>query len=191
MYKTLRTVHLLCGTLSLPFLLMYGISAVQMAHSRWFTLKPTITERQVAVPPALDARTLARHLMNNEGVRGELGQTSESAGAQKLRIVLPGTVHEVSYDRSGGTARIRTSVAGTLGMMNRLHHAAGLYPEFVPLKLWGAAVGVISLALIGLGGTGLWMWWMRRQERTLGLILLASNLLFSVVLLTALRFAGS
>jgi hypothetical protein len=189
-YKTLRTLHLLCGTLSLPFLVMYGISAVQMAHSTWFAMRPAVQERQVTVPAGLDARALARHLMNAENLLGQLGEVSGTPAGLTLRIAVPGTVHEVSYDRAANSARIRTSVAGTLGMMNRLHHAAGLYPEHLPLKIWGAAVGLVSAALIGLGATGLWMWWLRRQDRAVGLVLLVANLLFSVALLIAMRAPG-
>ena len=47
MYPTLRTIHLLCGALALPMLLMYAVSAVQMAHSKWFRLKPSVTDAKV------------------------------------------------------------------------------------------------------------------------------------------------
>jgi hypothetical protein len=58
------------------------------------------------------------------------------------------------------------------------------------MKIWGAAVAIVSLAILGLGATGLWMWWMRRQERAAGLILLGANLLFSVVVLSLMRAGG-
>jgi hypothetical protein len=189
MYKTIRTIHLICGLLSLPFLLMYGISAVQMAHSKWFTMKPAITERSVTVPPGLDARAVVRHLRTQD-IRGDVSQIKETPTGVNLRVTMPGTVHEISTDRAANTAKIKTSVAGALGMMNRLHHMAGLYHEYGPLNIWGMAVAVVSVALIGLGATGLWMWWLRRQERTAGLVLLAANLIFSLVVLAALRAAG-
>jgi hypothetical protein len=189
MYKTIRTIHLICGLLSLPFLLMYGISAVQMAHSKWFTMKPVVTERNVDAPPGLDARALARQL-RGEGVRGDLSQIKETPAGLSLRVTMPGTVHDISVDRASNTAKIKTSVAGTLGMLNRLHHMAGLYHDYGPLNIWGMAVAIVSVALIGLGATGLWMWWLRRQERIAGLVLLAANLIFSVIVLAALRTAG-
>jgi hypothetical protein len=189
MYKTLRTIHLICGLLSVPFLLMYGISAVQMAHSKWFPMKPVVTERTVTVPAGLDARALARHL-RAEGVRGELSQIKETPTGLSLRLTVPGTVHDISTDRANSAATIRTSVAGTLGILNRLHHLGGLYHEYGPLNIWGVAVAVVSAALVGLGATGLWMWWLRRQERTAGVVLLAANVIFSVAVLAALRAAG-
>jgi hypothetical protein len=187
MYSTLRTIHLLCGALSLPMLLMYGISAVQMAHSKWFSLKPAVTERQVPLPGEYpDARAVARAVMQNTGLRGEI----TSVAGNQIRITVPGTVHEIRYDRGNATASIRTSIGGTMAFLNRLHHAAGFWHEWGPMKLWAALVGVVSLATVGLAATGLWMWWLRRQERKAGLVLLIANLTFAVVVLSLLRANG-
>jgi hypothetical protein len=77
-----------------------------------------------------------------------------------------------------------------MGMLNRLHHAAGLWPEHLPLRAWGLLVALVSLAILGLGTTGIWMWWLRREERKWGLVLIAANLTFSVFVLWTLRVAG-
>ncbi len=107
-----------------------------------------------------------------------------------LRIVVPGTVHEVRYDRTSGIARVKTSVAGVMGMLNRLHHWAGFWHEPLSMKAWAAAVAVASTALLLLGATGLYMWFTRRPERRLGLVLLTINLLVAVTVMTLLRIAG-
>jgi hypothetical protein len=49
MYKAIRNVHLLLASFSLPFLLMYAISAVQMAHNTWFAMKPAVREQQFSL----------------------------------------------------------------------------------------------------------------------------------------------
>lgn len=51
MRKWMRNIHLLMGLLSLPFLLMYGLSAVQMAHPKWFKPQPVLTKQTIAVSP--------------------------------------------------------------------------------------------------------------------------------------------
>ena len=71
MYPTLRTIHLLCGTFALPMLLMYGVSAVQMAH----TQVVLIDTYNLGCGHALsreysDGRLLARELMTQGAVRG-------------------------------------------------------------------------------------------------------------------------
>ena len=45
-------IHLILASLSLPFLLMYCISAVQMSHGTWFSTKPTVREQRVSLAPA-------------------------------------------------------------------------------------------------------------------------------------------
>jgi hypothetical protein len=172
-------------------LLMYGISAVQMAHSKWFSLKPTVSERQLQFTgDATDGRRFARSLMATSALRGEITSVDETPEGFQVRITIPGTVHDIRYTRATSTASIRTSVAGTLGFLNRLHHAAGFWHDWGPMKLWAFLVGIVSVATVGLAATGLWMWWLRRQERRSGLILLAANAVFAVVVLSLLRSAG-
>lgn len=191
MYPTIRNLHLIFGLLSLPFLIMYAVSAVQMAHGRLFRIVPSVSERRVSMQPGYEnARVLARDLMNAHGLKGELNNVQSKPSGMTMRIVVPATVHDVSYDKATGTTNIKTSVSGVLGMLNRLHHAAGLWPEYRPLKLWGVAVGLVSLALMGLGATGIYMWWKRKQERKAGIILIASNIAYCLILLWLIRSQG-
>jgi hypothetical protein len=192
MYTSVRAIHLLLASFSLPFLLMYGVSAVQMSHNTWFQLKPTVTERQFALAAGTrDGRAVARQLMDRErGVRGEIAGVQETPAGFTLRIALPGTVHDVQYERASGAVRVKTSVAGAMGMLNRLHHAAGLWHEPAALQAWGVAVAIVSLSLLIVGATGLYMWFARRQERLVGAVLLCVNLVFTIVMLALMRAGG-
>jgi hypothetical protein len=179
----LRNVHLLFGLVSLPFLLMFGVSSVQMAHSKWFNVKPQVSVGPSATIEAglTDAAEVTRRLALRGDVRGKL---------PKFRVVIPGIVHEVTYVPSTGVATVSTSRSPFLGVLNRLHHAAGLWPNWAPLRWWGAVVGLVSLATIGLAVTGIWMWWARRQDRVIGLVLLGANALFAAAVLAIIRSAG-
>ncbi len=192
MYKIIRNVHLLLASFSLPFLIMYGVSAVQMSHSTWFPMKPAVVERELALASGQsDARQVAREIMSRQpDMKGELSNVQTSASGLTLRIVVPGTVHEVRYDRASGIARIKTSVAGVMGMLNRLHHWAGFWHEPLSMKAWAVFVSVVSLGLLLLGASGIYMWFTRRPERRIGIALLTVNLIFAVTVLTLLRAAG-
>jgi hypothetical protein len=191
-YQAIRNIHLMLASFSLPFLLMYGVSAVQMSHGTWFQMKPAVVERQVALTAGLtDARLVARELMDREpSVRGEVTSIQTTPGRVSLRLVMPGTVHDLRYDPASGVTQLKTSVAGVMGMLNRLHHAAGLWHDPAALNLWGAAVGVVSGALVLLGASGIYMWFTRRPERRIGLVLLTLNAVITIVLLTVMRAAG-
>jgi hypothetical protein len=192
MYQKIRTIHRLLASIGLPFLLVYGISAVQMAHGTWFNLKPAIRESRLSLAPGLtDARVIARDVGSQAaGVRGELTNVQKNAAGVTLRLVLPGTVHEVQYQEASGEVKLKTSVSGVMGMLNRLHHAAGFWHEPLTMKLWALAVAVVSTALLLLGTTGVYMWFARRSERILGAALLAVNLVVVIVLLGLMRSGG-
>ena len=192
MYRIVRNIHLLLASFSLPFLIMYGISAVQMSHSTWFELKPVVEEREVPLTVGqTDARAIAREIMDRErAVKGEVSNIQPGDAGVAMRIVVPGTVHDVRYERASGVARIKTSVAGTMGMLNRLHHWAGFWHEPVSMKIWAVAVAAVSAALVLLGASGIYMWFTRRPERQIGIALLAINLVFALTLLTLLRMSG-
>lgn len=192
MYKTIRDIHLVLASFSLPFLVMYGVSAVQMSHNDWFTMKPSVREQQIPLTQGLtDARQAARQLMDRDpSVRGELTNVQITGTNIGFRIVVPGTVHDVQYDRATGEAQVKTSVAGAMGMLNRLHHAAGLWHEPAALQAWGFMVALVSSALLLVGATGVYMWFTRRPERRLGLVLLGANVVVAVTVLIMMRVSG-
>ena len=192
MYKIVRNIHLLLASFSLPFLIMYGVSAVQMSHSTWFQMKPVVQERQLPLTTGqTDARAVAREIMERDAsIKGEINNIQPNDAGVALRIVVPGTVHEVRYERASGVARVKTSVAGVMGMLNRLHHWAGFWHEPVSMKVWGFAVAIASAALVLLGASGLYMWFTRRSELRIGIALLGINLVVAITLLTLLRISG-
>jgi len=192
MYKIVRNIHLLLASFSLPFLLMYGLSAVQMSHSTWFRMKPVVNERELSIAAdQTDGRTVAREIMERDAsIKGEISNIQSNDTGVVLRIVVPGTVHEVRYERASGVARVKTTVAGVMGMLNRLHHWAGFWHEPVSMKVWGFAVAIASAALVLLGASGIYMWFTRRSERRIGIALLGINLVFAITVLTLLRMSG-
>lgn len=191
MYRWFRNTHLVAGLLAVPFLLMYGLSAVQMSHGAWFSLKPTVTETTVSVAssPINDGRALARILMDQDYVRGELREVKAADSGFQLQIEHPGTVYRVDYSSRTRQAVIRTSVAPFMGMLNRIHHLAGLHNAAFILDAWGGWVVAVSLCLFLLGLTGIYMWFRLKKERAIGAILLAVSLGYSLTLILLIRGA--
>jgi hypothetical protein len=193
MYRTIRNVHLVLASMSLPFLLMYGLSAVQMSHSKWFDTTGSVREeaRVFLAPGMEDGRTIALAAMDRApSVRGEITIVQAKSQTILIGIAMPGTKYELTYDRTSGDVRIRINRAGVMGMLNRLHHAAGFWHEPFALRAWGAAVAIVSVALLLVGATGVWMWFLRRTERVTGFVLLAVNAGIAVTLLLLMRAGG-
>jgi|ERR1044071_1655520 hypothetical protein len=187
MYRILRNSHLFLGLFSCFFLLMYGTSSVQMSHNRWFNTRPNMAQSEMAVQGA-NPREVARELMAR-GMRGELTQVAaaKDGAGFNFRIVRPGTIYEVAW--ADGNAKIRTSEANFIGMLNRIHHIGGLWHEFTLLNIWAFFVGVVSLALVLLGATGIYLWFKIHQERVIGTILLVVGLGWGLTLLVLVRTA--
>ena len=184
MYRLLRDTHLLTGLFCGLFVLVYGLSAIQMAHNKWFSLKPEVTAQSYSIPASLGARAAARALMDR-GLRGDL----RDVAGTNFRIVRPGTVIAVRYDPATGTAELKISRAGFWGILNRLHHARGLWHEYAPMNVWGGFVAVISLAMFLLGATGVYLWFRLYNERSIGIGILVVSLAWSLTAAWLIRAA--
>lgn len=189
MYLTIRNIHLMIGLACCLFLLTYAVSAVEMSHNDWFDMEPTVAEAAVEVNPAeaTSPRALARSLMQSHGLRGGIDRADEGEQGYDIRISRPGTVAEVRYRPGSPQATVKTSTANFMGMLNRIHHVNGLYHEDTLLNVWGAFVGLVSLALLALGGTGVYMWFKIHNERMAGGLILFAGLSVGAGLLVAMR----
>ena len=188
MYRTLRNIHLFTGLACCLFLLMYALSAVQMSHNAWFDMKPTVSEGRLPVDAsaAANPRALATYLMGKHGLRGEITR-ADGGDEFQIQITRPGTVVEGRYVPGKSEAQIKTSRARFMGLMNRMHHVNGLWHDDALLNLWGGFVGLISLALLVLGCTGVYMWFKIYDERLIGGLILFTGLAVGLGLLTAMR----
>jgi hypothetical protein len=168
---------------------MYGVSSIPMAHHGLSRGEPAVTESTLTIPERSggDARAVSRELMDSRGMRGELMDIKQTEGGFRFRIARPGAVYDVDYRRQSSLAKIRTEVAGPLNIAIRLHHISGLWQDYWLKRVWGAYLGISSAALIVLGVTGLYLWFKTYRERTIGLILLALNLIYSVTLMIWIR----
>lgn len=190
MYRLLRNTHLLLGLSCCLFLLMYGVSSVQMSHNTWFNLRPAVSTTEYTLAPGItDARAIANELISAHGLRGEVTQVRPGPTALSLTITRPGTVYQVEYTPAAGVAKVRDNHAGFMGMLNRLHHVNGVRHDYWLINIWGALVGIVSLALLTLGGTGIYLWFKIHRERIIGSILLAGGLGYGMTLLILLRRA--
>ena len=190
MYRFFRNTHLFLGIAAFLFLLMYGLSSVQMAHQSWFSMKPTVTETRVAIPSGVadDPRAIAQELAR-QGMRGELRDVKKTDGGYKLQMNRPGTTYEVDYWKASREARVRVSTAGFMGLLNRIHHVGGVRHGYWLINAWGVCVGLVSATLIVLGASGIYLWFKTHGERLVGAILLAINLGVCVTLLVLIRTA--
>lgn len=190
MYNWLRNLHLAFGLFSAALLLAFGMSAAQMAYPI-YQLTPAEIESTIAVPAGVDTgpRALARWLMNEHGLRGDLTEVKVEDTRVVFTIVRPGTTHQVEFDPAQRSAGVTTRVHDAVGMLNRIHHTHGVDHGYWAVNAWGWFVFVVSLSLVLLAITGVVMWFQRHDDRRLGAFVLAASLTWGVTLLVLIRIA--
>jgi hypothetical protein len=184
-YRLLRDIHLLVGLFALPALLTYAVSSAQMAHQ--IRVPQNVSEEEVTLPPGLSPRAASLQLMQRGGYAGDLNNILSTPGAVSFSITRVGSRYQVTYDSATGRAHVKKTDIGVLGELNRLHHLHGFHHENRAMSAWAAMLAAVSLILLTIGATGLYMWFKLHRERLFGAILLSTNLIVSIGLLTFLR----
>jgi hypothetical protein len=188
MHRKLRTIHLCTALFLSALLLAYGISAVQMAHQQWIPLTEHTTGETFALTPGLtDARLVARDLMDRHSMRGELTLVSPSSEALRFRVTRLGTVYEIAYSISSGGANVRTSTSGFMGVLNSIHRSKSLSHTYAPMISWTIMLGLVSIGLLTLGASGLYLWFRNHKERWIGAILLIIGAGIPAALIISMR----
>jgi hypothetical protein len=185
----MRNLHLLIGLLVTPFVLVYGISAIGMSHPTWLPKAHSTTERVVAVDPGeKNPRTMAEALQRREELRGALRSLRDDDGLVTFRVVRPGATYDIEVDRTAGTAAIRSRVSNFIGFLDRVHRIAGWH-DHLPSGLLAFTLLGVSVALLFLGASGVYLWYVLIAERRAGWIALVVGLVYSLTLLVAIRLA--
>ena len=183
MRRAIRSLHLAAGLFVLPFLAVYFMSAVQMAHRTWWRPTQRVSEEGFRLPRGLDGREVARRL----GIRGELSMVKLFPTGLTLTITQPGRIMRVDYSPSTGEAQLRTTSSGFLGMLAALHRSRSFGHGYLPADVWVAALALLSLTLLALGATGICLWLQSRKDRWIGFAALAAGAGLSVALIVSMR----
>ena len=173
-----RTLHLCAGLFLLAPMLVYFASSVQLAHRSWWPVTRVIKKSTVGVSSVKDGRAIARELMDRGLVRGEIRQILQSSGSLTISLRNPGTSYSVKC--MADSCEIQKTTAGFAGLLTSLHSWSGL-------NAWGGVLIVVSLGLLLLGITGIWMALTNPRERRTNAILLVLSMSCALYLLISMR----
>jgi len=176
MYQKLRTLHLSTALFMLPFLLAYAISAVEFAHRKWVSHpERSTTETRRFALGITDARILAREW------RGELTSVENSPGVLKFRVLTSlGGSHDVVYSIATGETTVKTTTISFLTTLAWIHVSHGI---------WAFAAGLVSVGLLMLGATGIYLWFKNHSERWIGSLLVTAGIVIALGLIVSMRYA--
>ncbi len=188
MYRKIRAVHRYCALATLPFLLVYFVSAVLMAHRTWWPSTPVKSTGRVQLSKELaDGRAVAQELMKRGDVDGELLFTAAGPLGIRCTVARPGVSAAVSYSPQTGVADVVTSQRGWSGALADLHKTAGFAYRYATLRVWAMAAAAVSAILLLLGLSGLYLWYRQTSERRAGLVLLSAASVAILYLMISMR----
>jgi hypothetical protein len=175
MYQKLRALHLSAALFILVFLLAYAISAVELAHRGWVTHPEQSTkEPRKQAPGITDARILARDW------RGELASIESSPAVLKFRVITSlGRVYDVTYSIATGETTVKTTTISFLTTLAWVHISHGI---------WAFVAAFVSIGLLTLGATGIYLWLNNHKERWIGGALVVAGVGITVGLIISMRW---
>jgi hypothetical protein len=190
-YRWTRDLHLYFGLFISPFLLLFAASVFFLNHAKvvpdnW----SAVDVHKVDIPSDIDraqgkeAITRAQVILRQIGVTGEIGFTRLVRQTRHFvfPVSKPGLEANVDVDLQAGTATVSrraTSVWEALGYLHKMPgpHNVAIRGNWVWTKAWRWFADATIYLTIFITITGIYLWWVLKAERTIGLVLLAAGAL--------------
>ncbi|MCC7342408.1 MAG: hypothetical protein IT170_15105 [Bryobacterales bacterium] len=191
MFRWMRNIHLALGVGFFFVALLFALSSTVLMYRSWFPKSVDRASVSVRVAPGLDGRTAALALMRTQGVTGDLYDIRAEGSDLRFRIARPGTEAAVTYSPATGEAKLETRRYNFYEMLVQLHTNHGFWHETLSSNLWAILSLAISVGLLLLGASGIYLWFKHPRERLIGNILLAIGFAVPAVALLITRLQGS
>jgi len=193
-YRLLRDLHLYLGLFISPFVLVFAISVFFLVHAwRPGFASGTSTTRAVSELPlpgdlqSLSGRPLIDALkpaLEKVGVRGEVGFVRHLVKEEKLIIpvTIPGRETTVTISIVSREATIVTRETGLADSLVTLHkspgqHGPAIRMNWFYMKAWRWMADATVYLTLFISVSGIYLWYVLRAERSVGLFLLLAGAL--------------
>jgi hypothetical protein len=187
----MRNTHLALGVAFFFVAMLFALSSVVIIYRPWFPGGPERTNRTVTLAPGLEGRAAALELMRTHGSKGDLRDVRTAEGEIRFSIWRPGTHVNVQYSPASGVATLDQRRFNVYETLVQLHVNHGFWHDFLPANVWSLLSLAVSVGLLLLGASGIYLWYKHPQERTLGNILLALGFAIPLAALVLTRLQGS
>jgi len=193
-YRVTRDLHLYLGLFISPFVLVFAVSVFFLVHS-WLPRFGSVTSTKRVVPTSplpeglqtLSGRPLIEALkpvLEKAGVRGEVGFVRHMVKEEKLVIpvIIPGRETTVSLSLGNGEATIETRETGLADALVTLHKLPGQHGPDIRMnsfymKAWRWMADATVYLVLFISFSGIYLWYVLRAERAVGLLLIGAGAL--------------
>jgi hypothetical protein len=185
--RWVRRVHMFTGLFLAPWMVMYALSTLVMAHREWVgsfysSRNPAmVTERELdysrSFPANLAREQIGRQLLQDLGLDGT---HSVSGGRNGGPLVINRqhalTPQRITFDPSKGRVVIERQEFRTASFLERMHRRRGYNPYSLE-NTWGFAVDVTVVTMVFWSLSGIWLWWELRPLRLWGALSLVPGII--------------
>lgn len=181
-----KKLHIYFGLFLLLFLWLFSVSGLILNHPQWFAgSKPTRvkSERPVEMPLHEDGLAKAKALKEQLGIEGEIviRKGPPKPGQFGFLALKPNQRTFVNVDLESGIATIADVTPNRWAVLGELHTftgVRGMWNESSPTRdwfftrIWSFSMDAVSVGLIFLVISSLYMWYQLKQNRLWGLVAL-------------------
>jgi hypothetical protein len=191
-----RRVHLYLALLLLPWMVMYGVSALPFAHASFFeqlneSTSPDWSLRferpyHQVIPEEADLRQVGAEMLHANGLEGSFGVYRGSAQTINVYLFDFWSATRLTYFFDEGRLRAEDRRFRWDHWLTGMHARGGFQQASWLDDAWAVVVDLACLGLLVWIASGLYMWWEVRHLRAWGLLALGGGLLSFLVFLSAL-----
>ena len=188
-YRWTRDLHLYFGLFISPFLLLFAASVFFLNHAkidpdRWSTVDIHKVEIPADIERAQGREAIARAqvILRQIGATGEIGFTRLVRQTRHFvfPVSKPGLETNVDVDLQAGTAKVSRRPTSVWEGMAYLHkmpgpHNGAIRGNWVGTNAWRWFADATIYLTLFITMTGIYLWWVLKAERTIGLALLAAG----------------
>jgi hypothetical protein len=187
-----RKLHFYVGLYLLLFLWLFSISGLLLNHPKWRFAefwpqrRETSAERIIQPPTANDDMVVARDLMRQLALTGEIQwmETRPSSDEFQFRVHRPGNIVDVRANLASGRATLKRIRFNAWGVLRVIHLHTGVSIEdprqtrdWLLTKVWSLSMDALAGGVAFLVLSGLYMWYQLTDKRRLGLAFLSLGVL--------------
>jgi len=192
-YIWTRDLHLYIGLALSPLVLLFAFSVILLDH-------PSIplggsaavrkTSMTVHIPENLEhvegmARAQAlQQIMRQVGVTGEIGYINYNATRHRMvaPVFRPGSETTLDVNLDTHIANVEENNTGILAALIYLHkspgpHNANIRGNWVYTRAWRWLADASAYLIFFISASGIYLWWILRAERKIGLLLIGAGAL--------------
>jgi hypothetical protein len=201
-----RRSHYFLGLYFLFFLLLFAFTGLLLNHSEWKFAEfwPSRTtskfERQIEVPQSGTELDRARSISQQLGITGEIDWivSKPDSPLRQFSVNRPGHNFTVTLARDPNRAIVQHIEINRWGVMRVLHVFSGYRAgdsrkkrDWILTKLWVFSMDAVSVGLVVMVLTGLYMWYGLSTKRKAGLLALALGTMTCALFVVGLRWLYS